>query len=648
MLDLANFQVTTGWPSGEAEVGVWGRKPVSRRGRWIADRTGADLITIEDGFLHSIGQGSGASASLVLDDVGIYFEGRAPSGLEYLLEEGSPVQSAESRRLINLICTRRLSKYTPPNPAKAPEGPYILVVDQTRGDASIAGADATADTFRQMLDAARTENPDGRILVKTHPEVATGRKQGYLSNATLDQDEECLSAPVNPWDVLVNATAVYTVSSQLGYEALLAGCKVRCFGKAFYAGWGLTDDEQPIPRRTRTLTIEELFTACHLEYPIYYDPWRDALCDLETACDVLHHQRLAQSDDDGAGGDVFAGARLWKRGNLRQFRPGRLAPRFADSAGEATAKARSENRRVWLWGAKYETDAAINLNKSGVPTGMVEDGFLRSVGLGAELTQAASLVFDRQGIYFDPNHPSDLEDHVRNAASGRADLARAAALRHSLVTAGVTKYNLSAQQMPPPPAGKHVVLVPGQVEDDASIQRGCGTVRTNLGLLRAAREANPEAWVIYKPHPDVEAGLRAGKVSDAEAKALADAVAERAAVPALLNACDALWTMTSLMGFEALLRGKPVTCLGTPFYAGWGLTTDLGPPCPRRDARPSLDELVWAALIEYPSYVDPVSGLPCPPELVVDRLAAGTPGRKAGVLSRLQGLLATQSWLWRS
>ena len=170
---------------------------------------------------------------------------------------------------------------------------------------------------------------------------------------------------------------------------------------------------------------------------------------------------------------------------------------------------------------------------------------------------------------------------------------------------------------------------------------------TNLGLLQAARDANPDAWLIYKPHPDVEAGLRAGRVPDADSDALADQVACNTSAAELLDLADEVWTLTSLMGFEALLRGKEVTCLGMPFYAGWGLTRDLGPPSARRTARPSLDQLVWAALIAYPSYVDPVSGLPCPPELVVERLAEGRPGRKAGVLSKLQGLLASQSWIWR-
>ena len=61
------------------------------------------------------------------------------------------------------------------------------------------------------------------------------------------------------------------------------------------------------------------------------------------------------------------------------------------------------------------------------------------------------------------------------------------------------------------------MLVPGQVEDDASIRWGAPGVKTNLELLRAARAAEPDAWIVYKPHPDTEAGTRAGRLDDAEA-----------------------------------------------------------------------------------------------------------------------------------
>ncbi|MFK7943802.1 MAG: capsular polysaccharide biosynthesis protein [Paracoccaceae bacterium] len=647
ILALSGLPVTTGWPGTRDLVGVWGRKPVSARGRWVARHSGAGVITIEDGFLHSIGNGGDPTTSLIIDDVGIYFDAHSPSRLEMHLQDGTPHNYVETQRLMDLVRSHGLSKYTPRVPRRLFD-PCVLIVDQTAGDASIEGAGATPETFHRMLEAARTENPGARLVIKTHPVVAAGRKRGHFTRQMLREGEELLTDPVNPWDLLASAEAVYTVCSQMGYEALLAGTHVRCFGTAFYAGWGLTEDETRCSRRTARLSVADLFAGCHLAYPVYYDPWRDRLCDLETACTVLACQLRAESDADGGSGDVFAGARLWKRRNLRLFRPARVAPQFSKTQEDASRKANRGHRRVWLWGSKFPTQSVAELNQQGTPAGMVEDGFLRSVGLGAELTQAASLVFDRKGIYFDPNHPSELEDLVSDAADGQGDEARAAALRSRIVASGITKYNLARASCVDPPEGRRVVLVPGQVEDDASIQRGCADVRTNLDLLRRARSANPCAWIVYKPHPDVEAGLRAGHVPPDEVAELANILAERASTTRLLETCDEVWTLTSLMGFEALLRGKPVTCLGMPFYAGWGLTHDLGTPCPRRAARPSLDQLVWAALIAYPAYVDPVSGLPCTPELVVERLSDGVPGRKAGFLSRLQGLLASQSWIWRS
>jgi capsular polysaccharide export protein len=147
-------------------------------------------------------------------------------------------------------------------------------------------------------------------------------------------------------------------------------------------------------------------------------------------------------------------------------------------------------------------------------------------------------------------------------------------------------------------------------------------------------------------------------VPQGELDRLADVVARRADPAALLAACDEVWTMTSLMGFEALLRGKRVTCLGAPFYAGWGLTADLGPvPDRRRRApdghplpRPALAALVHAALIAYPRYWDPVTRRPCPPEVALDRLAGGTippAGLALRTLARAQGLLAGWAHLWR-
>ena len=119
---------------------------------------------------------------------------------------------------------------------------------------------------------------------------------------------------------------------------------------------------------------------------------------------------------------------------------------------------------------------------------------------------------------------------------------------------------------------------------------------------------------------------------------------------ALFSVVQEVWTMTSALGFEALLRDLPVTTLGQPFYAGWGLTTDLGGAMPRRGVPVCLDALTHAALIAYPRYHDPLTDGPCPPEVVADRLSAGTvprPGPANRTLAKAQGLLASRTHLWR-
>lgn len=51
----------------------------------------------------------------------------------------------------------------------------------------------------------------------------------------------------------------------------------------------------------------------------------------------------------------------------------------------------------------------------------VEDGFLRSKGLGAELIAPLSLVLDDLGIYYDPTRSSRLEELIRVRALLRPD-----------------------------------------------------------------------------------------------------------------------------------------------------------------------------------------------------------------------------------
>jgi len=282
----------------------------------------------------------------------------------------------------------------------------------------------------------------------------------------------------------------------------------------------------------------------------------------------------------------------WKHPVVRQCFPGQRLV-FLEKAASVPVGA-------WLvlWGMNSPpTDLAAD-----VKVLRMEDGFLRSIGLGADLVKPLSWVVDGRGIHYDATQSSDLEACCADTVFDQSLLARAACLRATLVATGLTKYNVGVGVWQRPSGVARVILVPGQVESDASLAYGAPFERSNLGLLRRVRIANPDAYLIYKPHPDVVAGLRASGQNEQEAYQWCDEVLIDANMGDLLMMVDEVHVLTSLSGFEALLRGKAVTCYGQPFYAGWGLTHDIVPN-PRRSRRLSLDELVAAALIKYPLYL---------------------------------------------
>ena len=644
ILDLAGHELRLGVPGPQDRIAVWGHSPYAARGEAMARQTGAALVRIEDAFLRSVhpGRDGEPPLGLVIDSRGMHYDPAQPSDLEVLLATHPLDDTAlldAARGAMARLAEADLSKYNAHDPqAPLPAPGYVLIIDQTRGDAAVTQGRADSNTFREMLFHATQDNPGARIVIKTHPETVAGHRAGYFDADTLalapGADITLLSAPVSPRALLEGAVAVYTVSSQMGFEAILAGHRPHVFGQPFYAGWGLSEDFTPVTRRQRRLTRAQLFAAAMILYPVWYDPCRDRLCPLDEAISALEAQVRAWRED--RHGWQASGMRLWKRGAINGFFGGVTPVRFRDGPAR-------DGRRAMVWAAKADTapDGAVR----------VEDGFLRSRGLGADLVPPLSLVCDDLGIYYDPSRDSRLERMIAARAALRPDqAARARALMAALVARGLSKYNLGqdAPDLRALAAGRRVLLVPGQVEDDASIRLGAGDVRTNAALLAAARAGNPDAFVVYKPHPDVEAGLRPGALPEAEG--IADLVVTGADPAALMSQVDAVWTMTSLLGFEALIRGRQVVTLGAPFYAGWGLTDHRGPALPRRQAHVTLEGLVHAALIDYPRYRDPVSGLPCPVEVAVERLAAGEVARGGlanRLLAKLQGVFAGHAHLWR-
>ncbi len=621
----------------------WGHKPTADKARRYAAEHGLPYIAVEDGFLRSLRLGCvGAEPlSLVVDHTGIYYDATCPSDLENLLnaedwETSELMVSAE--KALSLIIRYGLSKYNHA-PDAVPgllgeaksDSPRVLVIDQTVGDASVSLGLADSSSFAAMLADAKDRFPRARLFVKTHPDVLAGKKQGYLTEEAKRCGAALVAEDVSPLSLLEQADEVYCVTSQMGFEALMLGKNVHCFGMPFYAGWGLTQDVLACPRRGKRRTLLEVFAAAYLLYARYVNPVTGERCDIHDTIERLAVQR--EKNEQNRGFHACFGYSLWKHPHARAYlqSTGALFCFFKYFHGEqrAVSCAARHGGDVVAWSSKCVDGKLEELcRKSGVSLVRMEDGFIRSVGLGSEFQWPYSLVLDRRGIYYDPTQPSDLEVMLQGMPEreGHDDLcARARALREYIVAKGLTKYNVGQRALSRDsrPSDRRVLLVPGQVEDDASVRRGGCGIRGNLELLKGVRRLNPDAFIIYKPHPDVEVKNRKGRIDDAEALRVADEVVRDVRMDALLAVVDEVHTLTSLTGFEALLRGVKVCTYGGPFYAGWGLTEDCATErtfLERRTARLSLDELTAGVLLLYPSYYDWQTGSFCTAEDVCRRL----------------------------
>ena len=559
ILTLSGFRVSAGWPRRSNLIAVWGYSPTAKRGHSVAAATGGSLVTVEDAFIRSLFPARiarSAPLGLLIDRMGLHFDPNRVSDLETILEHqdlNDPTLLERANSLMERMSFSQITKYyghtSQINPFK---NGYVLVIDQVRGDASLTASGATQSTFDTMLERALSDYPDAKIVIKTHPENKQGGRAGYYERQNRNDDRiTVFDSSIDSWTLLQDAQDVYTVSSQLGFEAIILGKKPRVFGGPFYAGWGLSHDEREFPRRTRVLSKEQLFAAAMILYPKWYNPFEDKLCELEDVLAIAEAERRAW-EEDRKGWDALE-IRLWDRKFIRDF--------FGQYANVSFGrKDKNLSRPIMYWASKAPQERRDIVR--------VEDGFLRSRGLGAELVAPLSLICDSEGIYYDPTHSSQLETLIKAHTHLRSDqIKRARDIIERLRKSKITKYNLKGNHIDLP-FDTPIHLVIGQVEDDASIKLGTDQVKTNLDLLKHVRAGHPDDFILYKPHPDVEAGLRMGKIATDMALQYADIIAENADILNLFDLVNTIHTTTSNTGFEALIRGKKVVTYGAPFYAG--------------------------------------------------------------------------------
>ncbi len=663
----------------------WGRKKTGKFARFLAKIFKKDFLLLEDGFIRSFGLGceGSPSFSLVQDRIGIYYDSTTPSELENLLNtydfHANPALLETAKEAINLITTHHISKYN-----HAPEVPLdyftatdstksrdfidssknsatlsdltnssyfeispnstakklpknnqkttqknpkrILIISQTKGDCSLTYGSTGKFTTTQIIQDALAENPDSEIYLKIHPDVLSGRKESDFNPSEIPPQIKLITEDFNPISLLKHFHKVYTKTSQMGFEALLVGCECVCYGMPFYAGWGLTIDKQTCPRRTRKLSLIEVFAASYILYSCYYNPIYDRKSDiLDTLKTIIRYKHFYTKTQKKA---FMFGFSLWKHSFIPPFMPNFkpqniifINPFFTSHFKSALKKGlrqEAHDCEIFIWGRKNFGRIESFAKENAIPITRVEDGFIRSISLGSDLTRPFSQVFDSSGIYFDATAPSELEEILNHTDFSPTLLNEAKILKDKILANKISKYNTNPHKSLNLPQNKLKILIPGQVQDDASILYGANG-RTNLSLLQQVREENPNAYILYKPHPDVLSGNRIGHIPDSTALQYCDEILTGVSLSSCLEAVNEVHTLTSLSGFEALLYGKKVVTYGMPFYAGWGLTIDKQ-TCPRRTRKLTLEQLIAGAYILYPRYIHPKTLSLCHPNVLIDAL----------------------------
>ncbi|EAK6304765.1 capsular polysaccharide biosynthesis protein [Campylobacter coli] len=603
----------------------WGRKKSGLKAVELAKKHNVKFLLLEDGFLRSLNLGveNSPSFSIVKDEIGIYYDATAPSKLENILNtyEFSSEELEQAKKAIELIKKEKLSKYN--NNLCLPKELFnaneerVLIITQVANDTSLKFGLADNFSTQDIINEAIKENPNAKIYIKIHPDVLSSKKQSDFNAQDLPSKCVVIKENYNPIELLSHFKKVYTKTSGMGFEALMLGSECVCYGVPFYAGWGLTQDKQACKRRLKKRSLEEIFYAAYILYSEYFNPYLNQKGDIfDTIYTLAKYKKIEQANSNKL---YFLGFTLWKRWFMKPFfkaKNNKII--FLNSLDELYKANLISEDKIFIWGKKYDkTLLAKDFNNE---IFLVEDGFLRSVFLGSDLTRPFSLIVDNKGLYVDPSKPSDLEDILQNYKFDDGLKQRAKKLITTITQNKFSKYNGLKHEKLNFNTNKKIILIPAQVEDDASMILG-GAGFDTLKLLQSVRKANENAFIVFKPHPDVLSGNRKGLKDKNIILKYCDEIIENVSIDSAINACDEVHTITSTSGFDALLRGKKVVVYGKPFYAGWGLTQDLH-HISRRTRVLSLEELVAGVLILYPRYIHPKSKNLCEVELALDTMLA--------------------------
>lgn len=607
---------------------------------------------LDFGFLSSefFGDESIPQIAFAYDCQAPYYSAQKKSDLEYLLStinfssESELINRASNfiQQLLQITSNKKIevnAVYGEKNKKR------ILVLGQAEDDVYVVHGSDRKFTNNELVTMAYLENPGAQIIYKPHQDVLLQRRPTLSNPKDVAHICQILDQDISIVQALEGVDHVYTITSPEGLEALIRGVKVTTLGSSFYSGWGLTDDRQQNERRGRELTLEQFVAVVYFKYFTYFDPIYKKQFSAEEAVErfkqSLQLQQLTLLDRTKREQVLLPaivektpifliGFSYWKTFIADYFPNNKVIMIDKEISSKELQQTwlkqilATPNSQILVWGVTVYSFVLKFAEKHKIPLFYVEDGFIRSVALGSTKAPPFSLSIDSKTSYFDATKESDLEVLLNNFDFEQEPelIDRAKNLINKLVTTGISKYNQSKSVEISRIYGEKTakrILVVGQVEDDASILYGSKHKFTNNDLVQIAYMENPDAQIIYKPHPDVLNKKRPSLSDPNKVQHLCQIIRDDVPLAQSFETIDHVYTITSQAGFEALIRGIPVTTMGCPFYSGWGLT-DERQPNERRKRKLTIEQLVAIVYFKYLKYFDPIFKKETTPEEAIDTL----------------------------
>ncbi|MEA2348599.1 MAG: hypothetical protein QOG62_2386 [Thermoleophilaceae bacterium] len=140
-----------------------------------------------------------------------------------------------------------------------------------------------------------------------------------------------------------------------------------------------------------------------------------------------------------------------------------------------------------------------------------------------------------------------------------------------------------------PRSGRPYVYFPLHIVDDYKLKAVIPHCIDQLSIVKQVAQALPHGYdLVVKEHPMSVGRTPIRTLRELNRIGNVRLVGAKTSSHELIREACAVTVISSTVGLEALLHGKPVLTIGRPFYSGFGVTRDLDGPSGIREAVPRL------------------------------------------------------------